>query len=349
MKTNVVEALKNVSISVDAGDIFGIIGVSGAGKSTLVRSINMLERPDSGEVYVSGNNIAALPERELMKIRQKIGMIFQQFNLLKSKTVYENIAFPLRYLKKSRAEIGRKVGDMLEIVGLTDKAWNYPSQLSGGQKQRVAIARALVTEPDILLSDEATSALDPQTTDSILSLLKELNTRFGLTIVLISHEMDVVKKICNRVAVLDDGEVAEQGVLWDVFSNPVSGITKKMVSGLFRLDNIHYILDNIDVGKIIRGWGLIVHLLFRGEKANNAYIAYLVKKFDVEISIIYGNIEIIQSSPIGSLFIVATGDRAQVEAALDYLRSEDVRVNILREYSNENEDRGNFSEGKDLI
>jgi D-methionine transport system ATP-binding protein len=295
----------------------------------------MLERPDGGSVRISGNDITALPEKDLMRVRQKIGMIFQQFNLLKARTVYENVAFPLRYLKKSKAEIDRTVGEMLDIVGLTDKTGSYPSQLSGGQKQRVAIARALVTDPKILLSDEATSALDPQTTDSILNLLKELNARFGLTIVLITHEMDVVKKICGKVAVLDGGEVAEQGTVWEVFSNPVSDITKKMLSGLFKLDNIHYILENVNVDKIIRGWGLVVHLLFRGEKANNAYIAHLVKNFGLEISIIYGGIELIQRSPIGSLFIAVSGDRCRTDAALDFLRSEEVGVRILKEYRNE--------------
>ncbi|MDR1376714.1 MAG: ATP-binding cassette domain-containing protein [Synergistaceae bacterium] len=334
-KTGAVEALKDVSITVEAGDIFGIIGVSGAGKSTLVRSINMLERPDSGSVYISGNDISALAEKDLLKVRQKIGMIFQQFNLLKSRTVYENVAFPLRYLKKSKTEINRKVSDILEIVGLTDKVRDYPSQLSGGQKQRVAIARALVTDPKILLSDEATSALDPQTTDSILGLLKELNTRLGLTIVLITHEMDVVKKICNKIAVLDDGKVVEQGALWDVFSNPVSQVTQKMLSGLFKLDNVRYILENANVDKIIQGWGLIVHLLFRGEKANNAYIAHLVRNFDLEVSVIYGNIELIQLSPIGSLFIAVTGPERQAEAALEFLRTEGIGVNILKEYRNE--------------
>ncbi|MDR2178756.1 MAG: methionine ABC transporter ATP-binding protein [Synergistaceae bacterium] len=341
-KAGTIEALKNISISAETGDILGIIGVSGAGKSTLVRSINMLERPDSGEVYISGNNITALSEKNLMEIRQKIGMIFQHFNLLKSKTVYENIAFPLRYLRKSRSEISRKVGAMLEIVDLTDKAHSYPSQLSGGQKQRVAIARALVTEPAILLSDEATSALDPQTTDSILGLLEKLNGEFGLTVVLITHEMDVVKKICNKVAVLDRGEVAEQGTLWEVFSNPVSDITKKMLSGLFKLDNIHYILKNINVDEIIRGWGAIVHLLFRGEKANNAYIAHLVRKFGIEVSILYGNIEIIQTFPLGSLFIAISGDREQVGKALDFLRSEDVGVTILKELHDREERREEY-------
>ncbi|MDR2522694.1 MAG: ATP-binding cassette domain-containing protein [Synergistaceae bacterium] len=331
-KYNSVEALKGVSLSVNERDIFGIIGLSGAGKSTLVRTINMLERPDSGEVRVSGREITSLAETDLMRVRQKIGMIFQQFNLLKSITVYENIALPLRYLRKSKAEIERKVSDMLEIVGLTDKTGNYPSQLSGGQKQRVAIARALVTDPKILLSDEATSALDPQTTDSILSLLKELNSRFGLTIVLITHEVDVVKKICSKLAVLDKGEIAEQGTLWDVFANPTSGIAKKMLSRLFKLDDIHCALENLKIGKIVQGRGLLVHLLFKGEKANNAYIAYLVKNFDVCISIIYGNIEVIQTSPIGSLFIAMSGEEERVQAALGYLRSEGIGVGILREW-----------------
>ena len=333
-KNGVVEVLKGVSLTVEEGDILGIIGLSGAGKSTLVRCVNMLEKPDSGEVRVSGKNITVLPERELMRIRQKIGMIFQQFNLLRSKTVYENVALPLGYLRKSKSEIQRKVSDMLEVVGLTDKKGSYPSQLSGGQMQRVAIARALVTDPAMLLSDEATSALDPQTTDSILALLKELNAKFGLTIVLITHEIEVVKKICNKLAVLDGGMVAEQGSLWDVFSNPASGIAKKMLSGLFKLDDIHHVLDSIDAGKVVHGRGLIVHLLFRGEKANNAYIAHLVRAFDVDVSILYGNIEVIQASPIGSLFIAMSSERGHVGAALDYLRSEGIGVDILRQWGN---------------
>ncbi|HEY5524430.1 MAG TPA: ATP-binding cassette domain-containing protein, partial [Clostridium sp.] len=232
-KNSTVEALRNISIHVNKGDIFGIIGYSGAGKSTLIRCINLLERPDSGKVIINGADITKLSEKNLRKPRQKIGMIFQHFNLLQYSTIYQNVAFPLLYTGINKKDIKKKVYELLELVGLTDKALSYPSQLSGGQKQRVAIARALANDPQILLSDEATSALDPQTTDSILNLLGKLNKKLNLTIVIITHQMAVIKEVCNRVAVIDNGEIVEQGTSIEVFIKPKHPTTRKFVDSIF--------------------------------------------------------------------------------------------------------------------
>ena len=223
-------ALKGVDLIVEKGDIFGIIGYSGSGKSTLVRTINLLERPTSGRVLLNDVDITNLTERQLIPYRQKMGMIFQQFNLLSSSSVFENIAFPLRLGKMNKVEIEAKVNQFLSLVDLSDKKEAYPSNLSGGQKQRVAIARALASDPEILLCDEATSALDPQTTRSILSLLKKINQEFGITIVLITHEMDVVKAICHKVAVISDGEIVEQNSVEQLFRNPTMSITKELLN-----------------------------------------------------------------------------------------------------------------------
>ena len=219
-------AADNVSLKIEKGEIYGIIGFSGAGKSTLVRCINLLERPDSGKVLVGGEDITTLRGRALREKRRKIGMIFQQFNLFATRTVEDNVAFPLRYRKIPKTAIREKVTRLLAIVGLSDKAKSYPSELSGGQKQRVAIARALASDPEILLCDEATSALDPQTTEQILELLKKLNTELGITIVLITHEMQVIKKICHSVTVLENGRVAESGKVYDIFANPKADVTR---------------------------------------------------------------------------------------------------------------------------
>ncbi|MFV0413621.1 MAG: methionine ABC transporter ATP-binding protein [Oscillospiraceae bacterium] len=250
-----VRALEGVSLKVERSDIYGVVGYSGAGKSTLIRCINLLEKPDSGRVLVQGRDITGYSQKNLEKTRQGIGMIFQHFNLLRSKTVYENIAFPLRYLRKGKREIDEKVQELLSLVGLTDKAGSYPSQLSGGQKQRVAIARALANDPQILLSDEATSALDPQTTDSILQLLRELNRRLGLTIVIITHEMHVVKEICNKVAVMEEGKIVEHGDTFTVFSNPQTNITKRFTSSLFKVDSAEKLLGQINLARVLQNGG----------------------------------------------------------------------------------------------
>ena len=246
-----VEACKDVNLRIEDGDIFGIIGFSGAGKSTLVRCINLLERPTSGQVRIDGVDITKLKETELRKIRKKIGMIFQHFNLMRSRTVYQNIAYPLKGSKLTKAQIDKKVKDLLELVGLSEKLNAYPSELSGGQKQRVAIARALANDPKVLLCDEATSALDPQTTSSILKLLKEVNQKLGITIVLITHEMAVIKEICNRVAVMELGKVVETGNILDIFSHPKAQMTMDFINSTNPITKIYELIDN--GAEIVRG------------------------------------------------------------------------------------------------
>ena len=233
-----IHAVKDVSLHIREGEIFGIIGFSGAGKSTLVRCINLLERPTAGRVLVDGQDLMALSERELRVARRKIGMIFQHFNLMKSRTVYDNIAFPLKKSKLTKQEKDAKIRYLLELVGLSDRSGAYPAQLSGGQKQRVALARALANDPKVLLCDEATSALDPQTTKSILALLQKLNAELGITIVLITHEMAVVKEICDRVAIMEQGTVVEQGTAEDIFVHPVENVTRSFISTADNLDKI---------------------------------------------------------------------------------------------------------------
>ena len=239
-----VAAVKDVSLEINKGEVFGIIGFSGAGKSTLVRCINLLERPTKGKVFINEKEITALSESELKEQRKKIGMIFQQFNLFSNRTVYNNVEFPLKRSKLTRRQKQEKVMRLLKLVDLEDKASAYPSQLSGGQKQRVAIARALANDPEILLSDESTSALDPKTTKSILTLLKKLNRELGITIVVITHEMQVIKDICDRVAVMKDGEVVEYGDVFDIFANPTQDITREFVEGTSNLSRIKELLEN---------------------------------------------------------------------------------------------------------
>lgn len=319
-----VHALKNVSLDIPSGSIYGIIGYSGAGKSTLIRTINLLEKPDEGNVLINDRDITELSGKELEKLRQKIGMIFQHFNLLKSKTVYENIAFPLRYLKKNSKEIDKRVKELLELVDLKDKIDAYPSQLSGGQKQRVAIARALANNPDILLCDEATSALDPQTTTSILQLLQKLNEELGITIVLITHQMSVIKDICQRVAVMEDGRIVEEGDTYEIFSEPKQTITRKFVNTVFHNDDVEKLLEQDDLINLINDGAGVYHLIFHGDNANNAYIAELIRKFQLDISIIYGAIEVIQKKPIGNLYVTISGNDALIKKALIYLHKENV-------------------------
>lgn len=235
-KKREIHALKNIDLEIAKGDIFGIIGYSGSGKSTLVRTINLLERPTSGNIFLSDHNIVSLSEQELIPYRRKIGMIFQHFNLLSSKTVFDNIAFPLQLTAITQADIEKKVNDLLHLVDLTEKREEYPGALSGGQKQRVAIARALASDPEILLCDEATSALDPQTTRSILSLLKRINRELGITIVLITHQMEVVRAICNHVGVISQGELIEVNAVNELFKEPKSPITQELLNPTLIID-----------------------------------------------------------------------------------------------------------------
>lgn len=303
-----VQALKGISLTINDGEIFGIIGKSGAGKSTLVRCINMLEKPTSGKVIIDDKELTAMNDSQLRKERKNIGMIFQHFNLLSSRTVYDNIAFPLELAGASKDVIKSKVQSLLELVDLTEREFNYPSQLSGGQKQRVGIARALASDPKILLCDEATSALDPQTTKSILSLLKDINKRLGITVILITHEMAVVKEICDRVAVIEGGVIKEQGRVIDIFTNPTSDTMKEFVKSVI----------NMELPQGIRNMGLtdqpspdshmLVRLRFKGNVTNDPLVVHVARKFNIDVSVLYGNIDYIQNVPFGYLIVVIMGD-----------------------------------------
>ncbi len=325
-----VHAVRDVNLTINSGEIFGVIGYSGAGKSTLVRCINLLERPDSGQVLIEGTDLVALDERELRRERQKTGMIFQQFNLLASRTVFENVAFPLRYKRIARTEIRRKVQSLLELVGIGDKADAYPAQLSGGQKQRVAIARALASDPGILLCDEATSALDPQTTRSILKLLKDLNRKLGLTIVIITHEMSVIKEICHRVAVMEDGYVVELNDVISVFSNPQAQITKDFIrstSNLSRFDEL--VEEGSEIVQLETGEALW-RLDFYGSETKESIIASLVRIYNISPSIIFANVEVIEDTVLGSLIVRLAITAELAGDVTAYLKERGIRVEELR-------------------
>lgn len=325
-----VHACRDITLNIEKGEIYGIIGFSGAGKSTLVRCINLLERPTSGEVYIDGEEITCLNEKNLRFIRKKIGMIFQHFNLMRSRTVYQNIAYPLKGSGLSKVEIEKKVNDLLELVDLKDKKNAYPSQLSGGQKQRVSIARALANDPKVLLCDEATSALDPQTTKSILKLLKEVNTKLGITIVLITHEMAVIKEICNRVAIMENGNVEEEGKILDVFSDPRKQVTKDFIDSTSTINKIYEMIEeNNPIVALNKGESLIV-LHYSAGNTDKPLISDVSRNFDVNSNIVFGNIEIIQNSPLGSLVIILSGSEANIQKTILFLRENNVKVEVLR-------------------
>lgn len=325
-----VQAVKNVNLTVDAGEIFGVIGYSGAGKSTLVRCINLLERPTEGQVIIENTDLTQLKEKELRTERQNIGMIFQQFNLLASRTAYQNVEFPLKGRGYSKEEIREKVESLLDLVGIADKANTYPSELSGGQKQRVAIARALATDPKILLCDEATSALDPQTTKSILKLLKEVNRKLGITIVIITHEMEVIKEICHRVAVMEDGYIVELNDVVSVFSNPQAQITKEFIrstSSLSRIDDL--IKEEASIVQLKPGQQLW-RLDFYGAETREALIAELALTFDINPSIIFANVEVISNTVLGSLIVLLTLTDELERKVLDYLENKHIKVEVIK-------------------
>lgn len=328
-KAGTIEALKGIDLEVSAGEIFGVIGHSGAGKSTLIRCINMLEKPTGGTVLVDGEDMGRLSESQLRKARQKISMIFQHFNLLSSRTVYNNVAFPLEIQGKSKEEIQTIVLPLLDLVGLGDRQDYYPSQLSGGQKQRVGIARALASQPKVLLCDEATSALDPQTTKSILALLRDINTRFNLTIVLITHEMQVIKEICDKVAVIEGGRIVEQGSVLDVFTDPQVKTTRDFISTIINRDLPIEWADTTPSPTPIPGGYLLLRLSFLGESADEPVIASVIRRFDVDISILYGNIDHIKDTPYGTLLVSLTGGEASVQDALAYLNTCDVKMEVI--------------------
>ena len=329
-----VEACKDVNLKIEDGDIFGIIGFSGAGKSTLVRCINLLERPTSGKVLIDGVDITQLKEAELRKIRKKIGMIFQHFNLMRSRTVYQNIAYPLKGRKLTKAQIDKKVKDLLELVGLSEKLNAYPSELSGGQKQRVAIARALANDPKVLLCDEATSALDPQTTSSILKLLKEVNQKLGITIVLITHEMAVIKEICNRVAVMELGKVVETGNILDIFSHPKAQMTIDFINSTNPITKIYELIDNgAEIVRLHKGQRLL-KLTYGAEETKEALISQLSKKYDVVCNIVFGNVEVIQQAALGSLIVMLEGSEDAMRKAEAELKHYNIEVEVLKCWNN---------------
>ena len=326
-----VHAVQDVSLSIGKGEIFGIIGFSGAGKSTLVRCINLLERPTSGSVTVDGKEMTALSARELRQARKKIGMIFQHFNLMPSRTVFGNVAYPLRGSGLSREQIADKVHRLLELVGIGDKAEAYPKQLSGGQKQRVAIARALANDPNVLLCDEATSALDPQTTKAILRLLKDLNEKLGITVVIITHEMAVVKEICDRVAVMEHGRVVEQGEVFNVFADPRQEITRSFIHTTSNLRKIEELIEEDSPVVQLKPGELIVRLSYIQRNVSEPLISTVSRKFDITLNIIFSDIAIVQNAPIGGTVAIISGERAQITQAIAYLIEKNVGVEVIKD------------------
>ena len=327
-ESGAVKALDNVSITIKRGEIYGIIGKSGAGKSTLIRCINLLERPTAGQVLIAGQDMTALSEAELRTARKSIGMIFQHFNLLSSRTVLENVAFPLEIAGVSRAEREQKVLPLLDLVGLSDKRDVYPAQLSGGQKQRVGVARALASQPKVLLCDEATSALDPQTTESILALLKDINKKLGLTIVLITHEMHVIKAICDQVAVIEGGHLVETGKVFDVFTKPQSATAREFIKAVIN-NKLPDVLTAALSEQPEPGSNVVIRLSFFGTATNEPVIAGLIRRFAVDVNIISGNIDHLQDIPYGTLLIELSGNPEDVQNALSYLQARDLGTEVI--------------------
>ena len=322
-------ALDNVSLHVPKGQICGVIGASGAGKSTLIRCVNLLERPTHGAVIIDDVELTQLSDDELVKTRRQIGMIFQHFNLLTSRTVFENVALPLELENKSKAEIQEKTTALLALVGLSDKHNVYPANLSGGQKQRVAIARALASDPKVLLCDEATSALDPATTQSILKLLKEINRTLGITILLITHEMEVVKRICDQVAVIDKGRLIEQGTVSEIFSNPKTELAQEFISSTFHITLPEEYLENLsDTPKHAKSYP-IIKFEFTGRSVDAPLLSQASKKFGVELSILTSQIDYAGGVKFGFTIAEVEGDEDAITQAKVYLMENNVRVEVL--------------------
>ncbi|EPD50567.1 hypothetical protein HMPREF1210_02536 [Paenisporosarcina sp. HGH0030] len=319
-------AVDDVNVTIDQGEIFGIIGYSGAGKSTLIRLLNGLEKPTSGSVTVNGHEISSSSGQDLRSARQKVSMIFQHFNLLWSRTVEENISFPLEIAGISKTKRSERVKELIELVGLTGREKAYPSQLSGGQKQRVGIARALANNPEVLLCDEATSALDPETTDAILELLVDINKRLGLTIVLITHEMHVIRKICHRVAVMEAGKVVEMGSVLQIFQTPEQPITKRFVAQVNGPESasqtIAHLVEQYPTGKLVK-------LVFVGDRTEQPILSRLIKQYQVEVNIVQGNIAQTQNGAYGTLYLQIDGDSNAINQAIDYLHGQDVHTEVI--------------------
>ena len=325
-KQGTVEAVKDVSLDIKKGEIFGIIGFSGAGKSTLIRLLNGLESVTTGHIFVNDKDITTLKKKELLQERRKIAMIFQHFNLLWSHTVEENIAFSLEIAGVAKDVRQKKVAELIEIVGLTGREKSYPSQLSGGQKQRVGIARALANDPEVLLCDEATSALDPKTTKDILNLLVEINKRLGLTIVLITHEMHVVRQICHRVAVMEQGRVVETGEVLEVFKNPQQTITKQFVGEERSEQDLADVFDHLSTS--LRP-GVAVRIQYLGDTTAEGILSEVIRKLDVSISILQAHVNVTQKGVLGSMIILIEEESAKAEEVIDYLRKAEIIVEVL--------------------
>lgn len=336
-KAGNIAVLKKTNLEIKEGTIFGIIGLSGAGKSTLIRCINMLEVPTSGQVFVDGQELTAMSEAQLRKARQNIGMIFQHFNLLASRTVFDNVAFPLEIQGIPRDKIKARVEELLELVQLSDRGDYYPSQLSGGQKQRVGIARALASNPKVLLSDEATSALDPQTTKSILQLLRDINSRLNLTIVMITHQMEVVKEICDQVAVIENGTIIEEGSMYKVFTEPQQETTKEFVKTVNDI-RIPSIINTESMQQTyFPDARLLLNLTFLGGEddeegstgADQPLVSFIIKKFGVDVNIISGKVDYLKDLPYGTLLVELIGEEAEIKNALQYIYDKKVKVEVI--------------------
>src|SRR5699024_1116889 len=330
-----VKAVNNVSLSIEKGDIYGIVGFSGAGKSTLVRTVNLLQKPTAGSITVDGTEFVkdgkqVISNKELQLKRRNIGMIFQGFNLLNETTVLENVAFALKHAKLSDEELEKRSLELLDLVDLKDKANFYPVELSGGQQQRVAIARALANHPDILISDESTSALDPQNTQQILDLLKRLNKQLGLTVVLITHEMDAVNKICNKVAVMEHGKMIEKGNLRQVFLHPMKELTKRFVGG--GLEAIQT-LEALNLGKLEANEE-VYQLVYSIANVTKSIIIELYRQIGVEVSMLYGNVELLNGEAIGTLVVLVKGDADKQKQAREFLEKQNVTLTRLGEKGN---------------
>ena len=325
-----IHALDNINFKVDTGEIYGVVGYSGAGKSTLIRCVNQLERASAGQVIVDGKDLTTLEPAELRVTKKRIGMIFQHFNLLNSKTIYTNVAMPLILNKTPKNEIKKRVTELLDFVGLSDKASQYPDQLSGGQKQRVGIARALATNPSILLCDEATSALDPQTTESILELLRMINKEYNITILLITHEMSVIRDVCHKVAVMENGKIIERGSVFDVFTNPQTETGRRFVNTVMQTELPNYVEELIEDSGSSQ---FIYRINFISKLAVKPYLSQISKLYDLDVNVLFGNITELQGVPFGNLIVQFDGAEDELKKALLYLDENNVQYSEVNTYA----------------
>jgi D-methionine transport system ATP-binding protein len=323
-----ISALKNINLEVKPNEIFGIIGRSGAGKSTLIRCVNLLEQPSAGSITIDGTNLITMSPAQLREARRHMGMIFQHFNLLQSRNVMENIALPLELANISKAAIATRVNELLALTELQPHAMQYPSQLSGGQKQRVAIARALANSPKILLCDEATSSLDPRSTLSILALLRTIHQELGITILLITHEMDVIKTICDRVAVIDQGEIIEQRSVLELFTDPHSAVAKDLVNASSRME-LSATLKILLKEKSSHDTGTVLRIAYKGDSASQPILSQLIQQYHVTINILQGYVESIQNQTVGVMIVEVKGDQQNVQNSIQFLESNNLHVEIL--------------------